>query len=163
MHKYDSSQSSSPKSFHERCYVVGVGHSPEAMNALVELAKLASAAGMYVSGSMMQRSINTPHKKTFLGPGKIQELKRELAGYIARSHSSIRQPLTNQQSHRLNGDKNKIVVIFDDELTPAQQQALEEEFQSIPNHNNNYKRTQIRICDRTSLILDIFSQRAKNA
>ena len=39
------------------------------------------------------------------------------------------------------------VAIFDDELTPAQQRNLE-------------KRLEIKIIDRTALILDIFSQRA---
>ena len=44
---------------------------------------------------------------------------------------------------------NKIeVAIFDDELTPMQQRHIENELQ-------------IKILDRTSLVLDIFSQRAR--
>ena len=48
----------------------------------------------------------------------------------------------------LRDQLNATVAIFDDELTPAQQRNLE-------------KRLGIKIIDRTALILDIFSQRAR--
>ena len=48
----------------------------------------------------------------------------------------------------LRDELKATVAIFDDELTPAQQRTLE-------------KRLEIKIIDRTALILDIFSQRAR--
>ena len=48
----------------------------------------------------------------------------------------------------LRDELKATVAIFDDELTPAQQRTLE-------------KRLEIKIIDRTALILDIFAQRAR--
>src|SRR5690606_17748352 len=48
------------------------------------------------------------------------------------------------EEHEISG------VIFDDELSPSQQRNLEKELE-------------VRILDRTSLILDIFGQRARTA
>ena len=52
-----------------------------------------------------------------------------------------------EQIAELRDELKASLAIFDDELTPAQQRNLE-------------KRLQIKIIDRTALILDIFSQRA---
>ena len=46
-------------------------------------------------------------------------------------------------------------VIFDDELSPGQLRNLEKAF------NGDAERRPVKVCDRTALILDIFSQRAQ--
>jgi GTP-binding protein HflX len=50
-------------------------------------------------------------------------------------------------------------VIFDTELTPSQQKNLEIALNQDQSKNN--KKNQIKVLDRTALILDIFAQHAK--
>ena len=90
--------------------------------SLDELALLADTAGADVVDRELQRRI-VPDPATYIGKGKAQEL-RELA-------------------NALDVD----VVIFDDELTPAQQRNLEKLFA-------------VDVVDRVALILDIFAQHA---
>jgi len=67
-----------------------------------------------------------PNPKTFIGTGKIEEI-------------------------RIFVEENEVsIVIFDDELSPAQQKNIE-------------KVLQCKIIDRTNLILDIFAQRAQTS
>jgi len=94
-----------------------------AEDSMAELEELARTAGAAVAGRLMQK-LDHPNPSTFLGKGKLEELK-ELA-----------------QEERAD------LVIFDEELTPSQQRNLE----------NALK---VKIVDRTSLILDIFAQRAR--
>lgn len=90
---------------------------------LDELAFLAFTAGGEVVKRFTQK-IDTPNPKTFIGKGKMEEVERFV-------------------------DENKISsVIFDDELTPAQQKNIE-------------RILRCKILDRTGLILDIFAQRAQ--
>ena len=92
---------------------------------LDELAFLAHTAG----GKVIQRftqKINLPNPKTFIGSGKLAEVEAFVQ------------------------DNDVATVVFDDELTPAQQ--------------NNIERTlRCKILDRTGLILDIFAQRAQTS
>ena len=70
--------------------------------------------------------MDSANSKTFIGTGKMEEL----AQFI---------------------EENEIgTVVFDDELTPAQQ-------------NNIEKILRIKVLDRTTLILDIFAQRAQTS
>ena len=69
--------------------------------SLDELAALARTAGIKVVGRLSQR-LDRPYPATLIGPGKIEELKDEIA---------------------LSGAN---VVIFDEELSPRQQRELEE-------------------------------------
>lgn len=92
-------------------------------DSLDELEQLARTAGMEVVGRDIQR-VSSLHPATYIGTGKAQEvgaLKTEL-GFD--------------------------VVIFDDELSPAQLRNLEEAIAC-------------KIIDRTALILDIFAMRAR--
>ncbi len=89
-----------------------------------ELALLADTAGLYVVGKSSQR-LDKPYVQTFIGPGKITEIKA------------------------LVDEVGANLIIFDDELTPRHLRELEESFGS-----------DIRILDRTTLILDIFAQHA---
>ncbi len=92
---------------------------------LKELAFLSETAGGKVIKTFVQK-LDRPNPKTFLGSGKLEEIKEFI-------------------------DQNDIeIVIFDDELTPAQQKNLE-------------RILQVKIIDRTRLILDIFAKRAQTS
>lgn len=92
---------------------------------LDELAFLADTAGAVTEKRFLQR-VDYPNPRTFVGKGKLEEIKR----YV---------------------DDNEIgLVIFDDDLTTKQVANLERELQ-------------VKILDRTSLILDIFAKRAQTA
>ncbi|HHT22285.1 MAG TPA: GTPase HflX [Bacteroidales bacterium] len=101
---------------------------------LEELAFLAETAGATPVEMIFQR-LDYTHPNTFVGPGKLQEIKN----YV---------------------DENEIgLVIFDDELSPRQVRNIEKELvDQSPNATD-----QVRILDRTNLILDIFAKRAQTA
>jgi len=114
------------RSFREKIVLVGVAMPPatldEAEQSLDELALLVNTAGADPVARVMQR-LETPDPATYLGKGKAQQL------------------------HEVSEDADADTVVFDDELTPAQQRNLEKLI----------RRTAI---DRTALILDIFAQHA---
>ncbi|MBR9855838.1 MAG: GTPase HflX [Algicola sp.] len=92
---------------------------------LDELEFLTYTAGGEVAKRFVQK-IDVPNPKTYIGSGKMDEVQ-------------------------LFVKENEIgSVIFDDELSPAQQ-------------NNIEKLLRCKVLDRTSLILDIFAQRAKTS
>ncbi|HYM80273.1 MAG TPA: GTPase HflX [Candidatus Limnocylindria bacterium] len=109
----------------ERALLVGhAGRSrTHAGASLDELALLADTAGAKVLGSVVQRR-GTIHPGHFIGKGKLEELKD-------RSNE---------------GDAD--LVIFDDDLSPAQVRNLE-------------KALDRKVVDRSELILDIFAKRAR--
>ncbi len=94
-------------------------------DSLDELTRLADTAGIDVVGQAIQR-INNPNSATYIGSGKVQEVKLLV--------------------DELQAD----VVIFDDELSPRHQRELEEAFGE-----------DVKVVDRTALILDIFGQHAQ--
>ena len=92
---------------------------------LDELAFLAYTAGGIVLKRFIQK-MRIPNPKTFIGSGKMSEVEHFVS-------------------------KNEVTtVVFDDELTPAQQGNIE-------------KILRCKILDRTGLILDIFAQRAQTS
>ena len=92
---------------------------------LDELEFLAYTAGGKVLKRFVQK-LESPNSKTFLGSGKMEEVRE----YV---------------------EKNDVgLVVFDDELTPAQQKNIE-------------RVLECKIIDRTNLILDIFAQRAQTS
>ena len=105
----------------------------EAEWSLEELEALADTAGADAVDSLLQRR-KTPDPATYLGRGKAGEVVRIAAAVDAD------------------------MVIFDDELTPAQGRNLEE----IAGVNPLAERG-LKIIDRTGLILDIFAQHARSA
>ena len=113
----------------ERAVLIGIINKSQTANRLDEylneLAFLTNTAGGTVSKRFTQR-METPHPKTFIGSGKMEEVK----AYV--------------RTHDIG------TVVFDDELTPAQQANIEQLLKR-------------KIVDRTGLILDIFSQRAKTS
>ena len=116
------------RTFRERIIIVGVtlgsGDIEQTDADLDELALLVDTAGADVVGRIVQRR-GSPDPATYLGKGKVEDLK-ELA-------------------EALDCD----TVVFDDELSPAQQRNLEKIL----------GRTAL---DRTAVILDIFAQNASS-
>ena len=98
-------------------------HEGIAREHLEELTRLTDTAGGQVVDIVRQR-IDAPHPRFYVGKGKVEELRECVAGAEAD------------------------LVIFDDELTPAQGKALEDHIG-------------VRVMDRAELILDIFATRAR--
>lgn len=109
----------------ERAYLVALQQSSqkdwEIEDNLAELAELAGDAGLTVIDSFVQRRAH-PDPGTFIGKGKALEIGAVVEGSL---------------------------VIFDDELSPAQQGNLADLMEAP-------------VLDRTQLILDIFAQRAQS-
>ena len=212
-----------------RCVVVGVGKkgreykkNEKKKNAdetfsvddsLSELERLCDAAGLVVVGRVTQ-NLRTPNARTFLGRGKISEL-REVCGVESPNvvAEGKKMKLNEKEEYGDNNedeggsfdwdesededeeweeeeeddssgssfemyykdygddddyggddddDDDEIfafkrkqfadLVVFDDELTPKQGVNIEKALGD-----------KLRVCDRTALILDIFSQRARTA
>lgn len=91
-------------------------------DSIDELAELARAAGANPVAQVTQ--LQQRPSPTYLGTGKLEELKELI------------------KLHRVD------TTIFDDELTPSQQRALEDLLK-------------VKVIDRTALILDVFAQRAR--
>jgi GTP-binding protein HflX len=112
----------------QRALLVGTGigtrDAEAAQASLDELALLVDTAGADPVELVLQRR-DTPDPATYIGSGKAKELQ-ELA-------------------EALDVD----LVVFDDELTPAQQRNLEKLFS-------------VDVVDRVALILDIFAQHARS-
>ena len=113
----------------EKTVIVGMispSQSEEKLNEyLDELEFLTQTAGGEVSKRFSQK-LDKPNPKTFLGTGKIDEIATFVKNFDVKT------------------------VIFDDELTPAQQKNLNKIFD-------------VKVLDRTNLILDIFAQRAQTS
>ena len=111
----------------ERVFLVGAelkkGNTFDVNESMEELSELATTAGANIIGEGTQK-LDRPHVATFIGKGKAGEFA-EMA-----------------KQGRVD------TVIFDDELSPAQNRNLERIFDC-------------KVLDRTALILDIFAQRAR--
>jgi len=109
----------------ESAVVVGVvlPDHPAPEDPLEELEGLAESAGARVVGQLTQRR-DTPDTTTYLGKGKVEELRLLVEATDAD------------------------VVVFDNDLSPAQTRNLEQA-------------TKVKVLDRTELILDIFANRAQ--
>lgn len=113
----------------EKAFLVGVELRSEPMllpldDSLAELALLSDTADLEIVGELTQK-LDQPHPDTFIGSGKVDELKA------------------------LVEETDADLVIFDTELSPRHQRELEERLGD-----------QVRVLDRTALILDIFAQHA---
>jgi len=111
----------------ERVFLVGVElksrNHADIRDSLAELGELAATAGGEVVGDGLQKT-ESLNPATFIGKGKAEEF--------------------SQFCKRHDVD----TVIFDDDLSPAQNRNLEKIFNC-------------KVQDRTALILDIFAQRAR--
>lgn len=120
----------------ESCVLVGVDIGARAkassrlfdiQDSMKELERLAETAGMNVVGVFTQ-ALSSPFPGTYIGTGKVREVRTEMEALGCKT------------------------CIFDDELSPAQQRTLENEFGG--------EERGIKVLDRTALILDIFAQHA---
>lgn len=109
----------------EKSVLVGVvlNENSHLADDLQELQGLADAAGCETVGLLTQRR-ERPDSNFYLGKGKVEELR-----VLAESTDAD-------------------VIIFDNDLTPAQTRSLE-------------KATNTKVIDRTELILDIFASHAR--
>ena len=117
----------------ERAYLVALDHRAHVQNggrsmmpareSLAELARLARTAGATVVGQTLQRRRH-PEPATYIGSGKLDEIRAQ------------------------RGRTGYGVVIFDEQLSPAQQLRLESALD-------------VKVLDRSALILDIFASRAR--
>lgn len=98
---------------------------------LDELEFLTQTAGASVVKRFTQR-LEHPDSRTFIGSGKLNDVQKFVA------------------------EQGIDLVIFDDELSPAQQRNLEKAVNPTPE-------IKIKVVDRTRLILDIFAARARTA
>ena len=114
---------------------------------LDELAFLAETAGAVVVRRFTQK-VGGPSSVTYVGSGKLLEIKQ----YIKDCEDAYDEWLDTDESERPDGEPPQPVgmVIFDDELSAKQLRNIEKELQ-------------VKILDRTSLILDIFAMRAQTA
>lgn len=116
-----------PKSPDEKAFLVGVklpgSTFEDEQENIAELELLATTAGAIVTGSIIQQRTRLDGA-TYIGKGKLEELA-----------STVKEKELN-------------LVIFDDDLAPAQARNIE-------------KSVGVNVIDRTELILDIFSKRAR--
>ena len=101
-----------------------LGQNQNIEESLEELDRLVETAGGVTLGQIIQRR-EKPDPTYYIGKGKLEELKA------------------------LQAETQPTLVIFDDELSPAQQRNLETALE-------------VKVLDRTALILDIFAQRARS-
>lgn len=107
----------------------------EAAVSLDELERLLETAGGTLVAQMVQNR-QTPTAATYIGSGKILELK-ELC------------------------ENNEVeLVVFDCELSPAQIRNLEEVLNKDESKDKNAEKRTVRVIDRSMLILDIFALHA---
>jgi len=109
----------------ERAVLVGVLLEPpvDPERPLDELAGLAATSGTRVVAEIVQRR-DHPDQTTYLGKGKVKELE----GLVAHHDADV--------------------VIFDNDLSPAQTRNLE-------------RALDVKVLDRSEVILDIFAARAR--
>ena len=118
----------SPRPPQERAVLIGVGlprgeQSISLEGSLEELERLAETDGAKVVGKFLQH-LKAVNPKTLIGAGKVSEIQHAVS------------------------EMKPDLVIFDEDLRPAQQRNLENAFR-------------VRVVDRSQLILDIFAQRAR--
>jgi len=130
----------------EKCILVGVEDTSkkkyeknyfaleESMNEMRELIK---TAGMEIVTEVTQR-LNEANPRTYIGSGKVKEVNDLCIKHKCET------------------------IVFDAEISPRQQKALENAFNKKALQNDFLgKDLEIKVVDRTALILDIFAQHAK--
>ncbi len=115
---------------------------------LDELAFLADTRDIKPVKRFVQR-VNSPDTNTYVGSGKLEEIRQYI---IANSD--------NCPSAQRSISAAVSLVIFDDELSPRQIRNIERDLNW---RDNPKERREIRVMDRTILILEIFLQRAQTS
>jgi GTP-binding protein HflX len=105
--------------------------------SMAEMRELVKTAGMEIVGTITQR-MNQVNPKTYVGSGKVIEASELLT------------------------ERDACTVVFDAELSPGQQKSLENAFnKKLLQNDFLVSEGEIKVLDRTALILDIFAQHAK--
>ena len=105
--------------------------------SMIEMRELIKTAGLELSGEITQR-LQEVNPKTYIGTGKVKE------------------------AQALMEDSGCTTVVFDAELSPGQQKSLENIFnRNVIQNDFMVQEREIKVVDRTALILDIFAQHAK--
>lgn len=129
---------------------VDVGLTWSLEESMVEMRELIKTAGLSLEGEIVQR-LQEVNPKTYIGTGKVVEAQ-SLLGAI------------NEELER-RGESACCTVVFDAELTPGQQKALENAFNRKVIENDFLAGADddevVKVVDRTALILDIFAQHAR--
>ncbi|MGE4601656.1 MAG: GTPase HflX [Planctomycetota bacterium] len=94
------------------------------VDPVAEIMALADTAGLRVASAVLQKR-DRPHPGTYVGRGKLEELK--------------------QEAERVGAH----VILVDDPISPAQGRNIEET-------------TELRVVDRSELIMDIFARNARS-
>ena len=127
---------STKKKAKEKAVLIGLampGQAEELVDDyLDELEFLAFTADAVITKRFVQK-LHTPNPRTFLGSGKIEEVRQ----YVLR--------------------ENVDMVIFDDELSASQLRNIERLL------NKDHENPNCKILDRNNLILDIFASRARTS
>ncbi len=110
---------------------------------LDELAFLADTHGIVPVKRFTQR-LDQPNTSTYVGEGKLEEIRQYIVAREKTLSEAVCDPID--------------VVIFDDELSPRQIRNLEKAINRREKHPAN-----VRVIDRTILILEIFLQRAQTS
>jgi len=128
----DKRASNSTEKKQETAVLVAVSRQKQSVSQtqeyLDELAFLVSTLGVETTHTFTQ-NLEKPDSRTYVGSGKLQEIKTFIAAEAVD------------------------MVIFDDDLSPAQVRNLEAAFEE----------QEVKVLDRSLLILDIFAMRAKTA
>ena len=119
---------------------------------LDELAFLADTHGIVPVKRFTQR-LDRPNTSTYVGEGKLEEIRRFIVE--REKTASLKE---ESQEPTANSQQPIDVVIFDDELSPRQIRNLEKAINHREKHPAN-----VRVIDRTILILEIFLQRAQTS
>lgn len=117
--------------------------------SMIEMRELIKTAGLELKGEITQR-LQEINPRTYIGTGKVIEA----------------QTLLGELNHKFENEGLPpcCTVVFDAELTPGQQKALENAFNKKVIENDflgSEADGVVNVVDRTALILDIFAQHAK--
>jgi len=105
--------------------------------SLVEMRELIKTAGMDIAGEITQR-LNEVNPRTYVNTGKVAEAAELLK------------------------ELDCSTIVFDAELTPGQQKSLENAFnKNLLQNDFLVQEREVKVIDRTALILDIFAQHAR--
>jgi len=105
--------------------------------SMIEMRELIKTAGLSLEGEVIQRQKEV-NPKTYIGSGKVEEVKKVME------------------------EEDCCTVVFDAELSPGQQKSLENIFnRNVIQNDFLVQDLEIKVIDRTALILDIFAQHAK--
>ena len=105
--------------------------------SMTEMRELIKTAGLQLVGEITQR-LHQINPRTYVGTGKVDEANQLLL------------------------QNDCCTIVFDAELTPGQQKHLENAFnRKVIENDFLVQEGEIKVIDRTALILDIFAQHAK--